>query len=66
MKDTEEKKKFDIGVKVINKFVVEAESEEEAIKLVFKKQDREILFGSAMRIDYIHENEDDKASERNN
>ena len=56
MKDTEEKKKFDIGVKVINKFVVEAESEEEAIKLVFKKKDREILFGSAMRIDYIHEN----------
>ena len=54
--ETTEKKKFEIGVKVINKFIVEAESEEEAIKLVFKKQDREILFGSAMRIDYIHEN----------
>jgi len=53
--ETTKKKKFDIGVKVINKFVVDAESEEEAIRLVYKKQDREILFGSAMRIDYIHE-----------
>ena len=59
--ETIEKKKFEIGVKVINKFVVEAESEEEAIKLVFKKQDREILFGSAMRIDYIYENEGQQA-----
>jgi|15BtaG_2_1085339.scaffolds.fasta_scaffold07003_3 hypothetical protein len=66
MKDIEEKKKFDIGVKVINKFVVEAESEEEAIKLVYRKQDREILVGSAMIIDYVYENEDEQASERNN
>ena len=56
--ETTEKKKFEIGVKVINKFVVEAESEEEAIKLVTKKQDREILVGSALIIDYIYENED--------
>ena len=48
-------------MKVINKFIVEAESEEEAIKACFKKQDREILFGSAMRIDYIYENEDQQA-----
>jgi len=61
METTEEKKRFEIGVKVINKFIVEAESEEEAIKLVFKKKDREILFGSAMRIDYIYENEDQQA-----
>ena len=52
------KKKFEIGVKVINKFIVEAESEEEAIKLVTKKQDRDILVGSALIIDYIYENED--------
>ena len=54
--ETTKKKKFDIGVKVINKFVVDAESEEEAIRLVYKKQDREILVGSAMIIDYIYEN----------
>tara|TARA_R110000751_G_scaffold69808_2_gene141615 strand:+ start:2810 stop:2986 length:177 start_codon:yes stop_codon:yes gene_type:complete len=58
METIEESKIFDIGVKVINKFVVEAESEEEAIKLVMKKQDREILAGSALIIDYVYENEE--------
>tara|TARA_R110000744_G_C19320230_1_gene557572 strand:+ start:486 stop:662 length:177 start_codon:yes stop_codon:yes gene_type:complete len=58
METIEENKIFDIGVKVINKFVVEAESEEEAIKLVMKKQDREILAGSALIIDYVYENEE--------
>ena len=59
--ETIEKKKIEIGVKVINKFIVEAESEEEAIKLVTKKQDRDILVGSALIIDYIYENEDQQA-----
>jgi len=58
METIEENKIFDIGVKVINKFVVEAESEEEAIELVMKKQDREILAGSALIIDYVYENEE--------
>tara|TARA_R100001591_G_scaffold26416_1_gene36461 strand:+ start:50 stop:214 length:165 start_codon:yes stop_codon:yes gene_type:complete len=49
------KKRFDIGVKLINKFSIEADTKEEAIEIVKNKKDREILTDSLLSIDYVYE-----------
>ena len=48
------KKRFDIGVKLINKFSIEADTKEEAIEIVKNKKDREILTDSLLSIDYVY------------
>ena len=52
---TTENKKFEVGVKVINRFIVEAESSEEAIKIIYAKKDREVVTDSLLKVDYIYE-----------
>ena len=57
MKDIEEetKKKYDVGIQILNKFDVEAYSEEEAIEIVSNMDSHLHLLDSAFRINYIHQ-----------
>ena len=49
------KKKYDVGIQILNKFDVEAYSEEEAIEIVSDMDSHLHLLDSAFRINYIHE-----------
>jgi len=57
METTEEKtiKKYDVGIQILNKFDVEAHSEEEAEEIVSNMDSGLHLLDSAFRIKYIHE-----------
>ena len=56
METTEEEtiKKYDVGIQILNKFDVEAYSEEEAEEIVRTMDSRLHLLDSAFRINYIH------------
>ena len=43
------KKKYEVGVRVINRFLIDASSEEEAAKKV-----KEMLHTSVLSVDYVH------------
>ena len=43
------KQQYEVGVKVINRFLIEASSKEEAAKKV-----KEMLHTSVLRVDYVH------------
>tara|TARA_Y100001937_G_scaffold109171_1_gene153575 strand:+ start:603 stop:800 length:198 start_codon:yes stop_codon:yes gene_type:complete len=44
------KNKYEVGVKIINRFLIEASSEEEAAEKV-----KEMLHTSVLSVDYVHE-----------
>ena len=48
------KKKYDVGIQILNKFAVEAYSEEEAEEIVRNMDSRFHLLDSAFRINYIY------------
>lgn len=50
----ETKKKYDVGIQILNKFNVEAYSEEEAEEIVRNMDSRFHLLDSAFRINYIY------------
>ena len=49
------KKKFEVGIKFLNKFDIEATSEEEAKKIVQNMKDRDLLNDSYFSIEYVYE-----------
>jgi|TARA_R110000765_G_scaffold82940_1_gene161362 hypothetical protein len=57
METTEEKpiKKYDVGIQILNKFDVEAHSQEEAEEIVRDMDSSLHLLDSAFRINYIYQ-----------
>ena len=48
-------KKFDVGVKIINRFQILAETSEEAVAIVKSYPDKILMKTSVVSIDYVHD-----------
>tara|TARA_R100001510_G_C7587438_1_gene158253 strand:+ start:291 stop:443 length:153 start_codon:yes stop_codon:yes gene_type:complete len=48
-------KKFDVGVKIINRFQILAETPEEAVAIVKSYPDKILMKTSVVSIDYVHD-----------
>jgi len=56
MTNSEKKlKKFDVGIKIINRFQVLAETSEEAVAIVKSYPDKILMKTSVVSVDYVHD-----------